>query len=125
MLLFFLVYKIARGLNLRQAPVESSDHSTNRPGSTCSTVFIRSRNVFALFSSPTGTVSVKRFVEPLRKGLAVAMVDEAMVGLATVVELALPDRISMMSTCRPFIFGLLTNPFVADAGTGSAAIWGI
>ena len=68
---------------------------------------------------------MKRFVEPRCKGLVAAMVDEAMVGLVTVIELTLPDRTSMMSTGRPFILGLLASPFVADVGIGSAEIWGI
>lgn len=56
--------------------VKQAAHKTNRPGSTCSTVFILSRNVRARFSSPMGTVSVKTFNLSLAVISASAAVDE-------------------------------------------------
>src|SRR5947207_8778088 len=124
-LLFYFVQGRSKAPQFKQEPAEQH-HSTSRPGSACSTVFILSRNVRALFSSPTGTVTVNRLVAPRSKGLAAAILVDARVGFATLVlGLDLPDRISMISGSGPASLGLVAKPLVAEAGTGRAAICGM
>jgi hypothetical protein len=72
-------------------------YRTNLPGSTCSTVFTRSKNVLARFSSPIGTVTLNTFTAPVDALAAMPMLDLTPGDSLLVGRDVWPDRISMIS----------------------------